>query len=116
MAVSTLHSPAAIQDYITYRAMAHNVSPVLALEIVRAESGFAINAKNASSTASGLGQFINGTFKGFCINEYELTDSMLEKNNPYIQIECLVMMLAAGGDSHWDASRHVWGPRVDKRL
>lgn len=112
--VLSLHSPAAIQDYITYRAMANGVWPVLPIEIIRAESGFILNAKNTSSTASGPAQFINGTFKGFCIDKYKLTSSMTDKNNPYVQIECHIKMLADGGVSHWEESRPAWQPRVDK--
>jgi len=76
--------------------------------IIQAESSFNPNAKNASSTASGLAQFINGTFKWACISIYGLTHSMEYKNDPHIQIECLTLMLRDKRDSHWDASSHVW--------
>jgi hypothetical protein len=109
---SSMHSPEAIKDYIYHRATEYNVSPTLAIEIVRAESNFDINAKNKGSTASGLAQYINGTFKSFCIDNYGLTDSMNEKNNPYVQIECLVMMLADGGVHHWSASKSIWKPKL----
>ena len=109
---SSMHSPEAIMDYIYHRATEYNVSPTLAIEIVRAESGFDIDAKNKGSSASGLAQFINGTYKGFCIDKYGLVESLKEKNNPYAQIECLVMMLAEGKESHWSESFSVWGKKI----
>ena len=92
--------------------MEYNYPPMKALEIAKAESELDPDAKNASSTASGLFQFINGTFKGFCLEGYKLTDTMEDKNNPYIQIECAVRMLSEGGESHWVASKHVWGKKL----
>lgn len=93
--------------------MDYNVRPDLPLAIIRAESGFDIDAKNASSTASGIAQYVNGTFKGFCIEKYKLTDSMSHKNDPYVQIECLVRMLSEkGGIRHWDASKSSWSKLI----
>lgn len=85
--------------------------------IVIAESGWQPEIKNASSSASGLFQFLDSTFKRYCIGGtddkgqdygYHLTDSMANKNNPYIQTDCAVLMIRDGGLSHWDASRHLW--------
>lgn len=110
--VFSLHSPAAIQDYITFRAMSHGIHPAVPLAIIESESGFKIDAKNPGSTASGLAQFINGTFRGFCIDTYRLTDSMADKNNPYVQIECHLKMLKDKGIHHWDASKNSWAPKI----
>ncbi len=109
---SSVHSPAAIKDYTISRAMAHGVSPTLAVSIIEAESNFNIDAKNKGSTASGLAQYLNGTFKAFCIDKYSLTTDMANKNNPYVQIECLTLMLADGGEHHWDASRSIWKKKL----
>lgn len=106
--VSSLNSPDQLKDYITYRAIDYGVNPTLALSIIEAESNFNPNAKNKSSTASGLAQFIDGTAQGFCINEYKLATSLAEKNNPYLQIECLVRMLSNDGLKHWNASKVIW--------
>ncbi len=112
-AVSSLHSPAALEDYMISRAVAHNYSVTKFLAIAEAESGFNINAKNKGSSASGLFQYINGTFKTVCIDTYHLTNSMQEKNNAYIQTECAVMMLKEkGGDSHWLASKPAWSKKL----
>lgn len=85
--------------------------------IVIAESGWQIDIKNASSSASGLFQFLDGTFKTYCIGGtdakgnsygYFLTDTMKDKNNPYIQIDCAVAMIYDGGLSHWNESKYLW--------
>lgn len=113
MAVSSLHSEASMRDYITARAMENGVRPDLAVAIVQAESSFNPNAKNASSSASGIGQFINSTFQYLCIDRYKLTTSMDDKNNPYVGIECLVRRLSEpGGVKEWDASKSLWSRHI----
>ena len=77
--------------------------------IINAESGWKVNIKNATSSASGLGQFIDGTFESQCVVLRGLATSMSQKNDPKIQIDCMVSMIRDGGLSHWDASRHIWG-------
>lgn len=79
-----------------------------ALAIANAESGLNPNAKNASSTASGLYQFINSTFLRYCIQRYNFTDSLDDKNDPDIQIKCAITLLSEGGENHWNASRKYW--------
>jgi hypothetical protein len=92
--------------------MSYGIHPAIPLAIIESESGFKIDAKNPGSTASGLAQFINGTFKGFCIDTYHLTDSMSDKNNPYVQIECHLKMLKDKGIHHWDESKRSWAPKI----
>lgn len=104
-----ISSKASIEDYITSRAIAYNYRPDITVAIAEAESDLNINAKNASSTASGLFQFINGTFRYYCIEKFEFAKDMSQKNDPFIQTECAVRMLSEGGESHWKESEHVWG-------
>lgn len=95
--------------------MAYDVRPDIAVAIVKAESGFDPEAHNASSSASGLGQFIDGTFKALCIDRYGLTGSMDDKDNAYVQVECLARRLSEpGGIKEWDASRGTWGKVLDE--
>lgn len=98
-----------IEEKIIKTAEEFGYSTTTALAIAKAESNLNPNAKNAHSTASGLYQFINDTFKGFCIDKYKYAESMEQKNDPDIQIKCAIRMLAEGGDKHWAASSHVWG-------
>ena len=106
-------SKAQIEDYAISRAVLHNVSVTKTIAIISAESNFTVNAKNPSSTASGLAQFIDGSFEWLCMDRYKLTQSLDDKNDPKIQIECLVLTLKDGGDSHWNESKPVWSKIVD---
>lgn len=76
--------------------------------IVIAESGWKPDIKNKKSSASGLFQFIDGTFRSQCIEKYEFAESMADKNDPYIQIDCALAMIKDGGLSHWNASKALW--------
>lgn len=70
------------------------------LSIAKAESGFNEKADNASSTADGLFQIINGTWKEFkCIGD---------KYDPFDNTLCAVNIATSSGLHHWDASAHVW--------
>lgn len=83
--------------------------------IVIAESGWKPDIKNKKSSASGLFQFIDGTFKSQCIEKYKFTNSMSQKNDPYVQIDCAVQMIRDGGLSHWNASKHIWSKSTKPR-
>lgn len=103
-----LSSKAQIEDYIVGRATSIGFKPMVALAIAKAESGLAINARNTTSTASGLFQWIDGSFRYFCMEKYGLTDSMADKDEPHIQIECALLTLKDGGISNWSESRPLW--------
>lgn len=104
-----LSSKAQIEDYIVSRATTLGYKPNVALAIAKAESGLDPNARNPGSTASGLFQFINGTFKWLCIDTYAITDTMDDKNDPHVQTECAIMAFKDGLESHWNESKPVWG-------
>ena len=100
--------PLTPREMVIVEAIRYGVDTQLPLAIVQAESGFEVNAKNANSTASGIAQFLDGTFQRYCIEEYNITDSLAYKNNPKFQAECLVLMLRDGGVEHWAASKGTW--------
>ena len=75
------------------------------IRIARAESGLNQYAKNPSSTAKGIYQFIDGTWRAYCLkdgNVYNFVDN----------INCFYKVLAKDGFpkglSHWNASRSIW--------
>ena len=74
------------------------------VRIARAESNFNPLAKNKSSTATGIYQFINGTFHRYCAgkNVYNFVDN----------IDCFYKVLETDGYpkalNHWNASRSKW--------
>ena len=96
------------KDYKIYLKSIAGDNFELINRIVIAESGWKPEAKNSHSTASGLGQFLDSTFKSQCINKYKLTEDMRQKNDPYTQLDCMVKMIKDGGVSHWAASQHNW--------
>ncbi|MBP6045253.1 transglycosylase SLT domain-containing protein [Candidatus Woesebacteria bacterium] len=97
-----------MEEKIIKTAEEFNYSTTTALLIAKAESNLNPNAKNSHSTASGVYQFIDGTFKGYCVEKYGYATSTNQKNDPDVQIQCAVRMLSEGGENHWDASKHVW--------
>lgn len=75
------------------------------IKIARCESGFNLdpNAKNPNSTATGIYQFINGTWHSYCKgkNVYNFVDN----------IDCFYKVLEVDGIkglNHWNASKHCW--------
>lgn len=109
-----ISTKAQVEDYIISRAMAYNYPVNKAVAIAKAESELVVSAQNPlkGSTASGLYQFINGTFQEYCVNKYALAPDLTYKNNPFVQIECAMKMLSAGGESHWNASKSVWSKSI----
>ena len=99
-----------VEDYIIYIAQHENINVNMFLGIAKAESNFNPTAKNPVGTASGVMQFLDSSFRNYCINKYQLTDTMEEKNNPAIQINCAAYMLQEPkGWMHWLASKDTWG-------
>lgn len=74
------------------------------VRIARSESNFNPLAKNKSSTATGIYQFINSTFHRYCAgkNVYNFVDN----------IDCFYKVLETDGYpkalNHWNASRSKW--------
>ena len=97
-----------IVDFITSTAMNDGVDVTTALAIATAESNLNPNAKNASSTASSLWQWLDGSFKYYCIDKYKIADSMIEKNDYHTATLCAIKVIADGGIDNWQASRVLW--------
>lgn len=73
------------------------------IKIAYCESGYNPNAKNPNSTATGIYQFINGTWHAYCKgkNVYNFVDN----------IDCFYKVLEVDGIkglNHWNASKHCW--------
>jgi len=98
-----------LKDYAIYVAQKEGINVSMFLGIIKGESGFNPNAKNPSSSASGIFQFLDDTFNDHCIKKYRKTDTMEDKNNPYLQINCAAdMLLEPKGYMHWWESRKSW--------
>lgn len=66
---------------------------LLIRDVITCESGWNSNAKNPDSTASGIAQYLDSTFKLYCKGE---------KDNPYNQLECMAQMVSKGMITHWE--------------
>lgn len=110
----SLNSPEAIKDYITARAQAYHYPIVKALAIAECESQFDPNAKSKTSSAGGVFQFIDGTWRGVMRQMGLPEDS--NKNDPHFNIEAGLFLLDKEGDHHWEASKKCWQPKYQKYL
>lgn len=94
-------------ELIDKYAAQYGVNASLMRHIVKCESGYNPNAKNANSTASGYAQFIRGTWRSVMGRMgYDLETSPFdgEKN-----IAALAYLLSVEGSGAWAASQHCWG-------
>lgn len=108
--IPVIEEQISVPELILRRAKEYGVDPVLSLAIAKAENAkFDPEAKNPNSSASGIYQFLDGTFRGFCMEQYKLTQDFSLKNNPNIQIACFMRMMQDGKESHWNESKPVWG-------
>ena len=82
-----------------------NQTIMTAIRIARSESNFNQYAKNKTSTAKGIYQFIDGTWRAYCLKDGNVYD--YEDN-----IRCFYKVLKTDGVvkglKHWNASRDKW--------
>lgn len=107
--VVSLNSPSSIEDYIIARATKYGYPVAKAVAIAKCESGLIPTAKNPSSTAQGVYQFINSTWYGVMDNMGLPTTT--SKTNPYYNIEAGIYLLNKDGDRHWSESKPCWQPK-----
>jgi soluble lytic murein transglycosylase-like protein len=100
----TQTSPSIWEEVIREEAQKEGVDQDLLVSIARCESGFHPSVHNATSTASGLYQFLDSTWASQSA-KYGITT---QKDDPYGQIELAVKMIRDGGLSHWKASQSCW--------
>lgn len=105
-----VREPAEVYDYINYVASREGVNVNMALAIAKAESGFRPEAQNPIGTASGVYQFLDSTFRNYCINKYHMAETMEQKDQPATQVNCAIEILKEPeGYKHWSASVKGWG-------
>lgn len=97
--------PKSIEEKIREKAREYKVDPELAVRISKCESGLVITAKNKTSSASGLYQWLDSSFLHYA-KIYNLP--LDKKNDPDVQIELTMKVLKDGGISNWNESKSCW--------
>ncbi len=86
----------------------HQIPSSLTLKIAKCESGFNPLAKNKGSTASGVFQFLDGTWK-LTREQMGLDSSVVLKLDAEENIKTAIWKIANGGLNAWNASKGCWG-------
>ena len=95
-----------IRSLIADKAQRDGVPQVLALSIAYCESRFDPKAKNPSSTASGLAQFIKSTWRETMLRmDYPTSSNVFD---PELHTEAFIWLLKEDGTSHWSSSKSCW--------
>ena len=104
--LQTNASQADIRGLIRDKAIEHHQSVYLALSIAQCESSFVVKAKNPNSTAKGIFQFLNSTWK----RTLERMDLPTNTSvfNPEVHIEAAMWLLEHDGTRHWLESKPCW--------
>ena len=92
------NTQAEIRTLIAEMAKAYGVSQYLALELGFIESRYDPSARNPSSTATGLFQFIDSTWDYYCEGD---------RIDPYDNARCAMERIADGGLWHWTADPNI---------
>ena len=106
--VPIVHSKEWVTSVIIAKATEYHIDTALFLRVATCESGLRTNAQNKISTASGIFQFLDGTFNSQYQKYFKVSPNMELKNDPLIQIDLAARMIADGGLSHWNASKACW--------
>lgn len=91
--------------------LAYGLSPADAAlldRIALCESGWKPAIENASSTASGLAQFLDSTWRTTRRRMGEPDDQLLLKHDPYEHLDTFVWLWRADGSRHWLESAPCW--------
>lgn len=99
-----LSVPELIIKYSDY----YQIPSSLTFKIAKCESGYNPLAKNKSSTASGVFQFLNGTWQE-TRDQMGLNSSLELKLDAEENIKTAIWKIANGGLNAWNASKGCWG-------
>lgn len=77
--------------------------------IIACESGFQPAIKNPASSASGLAQFLDSTWRTTRRRMGKPDDDLVLKHDPYEHLDTFVWLFRADGTVHWLESARCWG-------
>lgn len=90
-------------DLIRKYSSAYGINPDLPLRVAKCESGYRWDAMNKVSTASGVFQYLTGTWKNTPAGKQGKSVFDADAN-----VHMAVAAIANGGIYHWNASKHCW--------
>ena len=92
-----------IKDY----SARYGISPELPLAVAKCESGYRWNAKNGSSTASGVFEYIHSTWINTEAGKQGLSVFDADAN-----VHMAIKSIASGGINNWAASKKCWNQQT----
>jgi hypothetical protein len=96
------YSTSTVRELVEASATSYGVPVNLAVRLAEFESGFNYRAKNPKSTAKGVFQFLDGTWRDYCIGDVF---------DPIANIDCAMQLLRGREIQHWTAD-----PKTRERL
>jgi hypothetical protein len=96
-------SPERVQELIRIHSASYGLDPFLPLAIAKCESGYRWDAKNSSSTAAGVFQYLSGTWANTSAGRLGLSAFDADAN-----IRMAVTNIAVHGTDAWNASKPCW--------
>ena len=100
-----------VKQLIHVHAAAYGIDADLPLAIAHCESGFKWNAANSRSSASGVFQYLSGTWRS--TKEGRKGTSVF---NTEAHIKMAVAHIATIGTAAWNASRGCWGEAISETV
>lgn len=98
-----IYSKEEVIELIKSYAAQYGISADLPLRVARCESGYRWDAKNRTSSASGVFQYLSGTFANTPEGKQGLSAFDADAN-----IRAAVRHMAVHGTSPWNASKPCW--------
>jgi hypothetical protein len=98
------YSVSEVQALIIRYSQQYGTSPEIPLAIAKCESGFRYDAKNKSSSASGVFQWLSSSWRSQPASEGGTVSVFNADKN----ISAAVWLIAHGQTSPWNASRSCW--------
>lgn len=102
--VEKLNVKISVEDKIRLYAIKHDVDQSIALNIACAESQFVAHAQNPGSTAGGVYQYLDSTWKSYATRYWGSTEGRSKKDADD-NIELTMYVLSKYGTSDWNASK-----------
>lgn len=98
------YSKEEVINLINVYSILYGISPEIPLAIAKCESGYRYNAKNGSSTASGVFQWLSKSWR----NQPASQNGDISPFNADANVQAAVWLIAHGKTSPWNASKSCW--------